>query len=487
MVKCHKGPIRMIYHRECPQRLLLIDDDPTFSGFIAQGLERAGLSMSVAPTGQSGLDALQATRFSLVLLDLVLPDINGLDLLRRLRSSRHSPPVLLISGLGTIRSAVDAIRLGALDFIEKPLNIEDLVDVIRSHLSLCSRDHSFPDSPLEIAFGRSIYVVGVPAEYFALLWAALVYWSARLRRNALPGARAWSTNVDWWLGTLGLSGVIYLVQVLGQARIQEVSVSYLVAAVSVVIVFASSCLVGREEDSSENRVRIAQVFAQGRSPVGIGLFLTAIALILWGPRSSDRPETGPGFERWYAQQQPIELPADLRPKPITLLEFVDYQCPACAARALEYGPVLDRLSATLGERFAHVRLDFPLDFECNEIGVLPDGSALHDAACESAVAVRAARRLGPGQEQEMVQWLWQNQSALTPEMVLERLENLGGPAARAGYSEVVQAVSLDVAIGRRLGVVGTPAYFLNGRRLPPLSAASLEAAIQYESRLIGRP
>lgn len=124
----------MADRREHPHPLLLIDDDPTFSGFIAKGLERAGLPTTVASTGQSGLEALQTGRYPLVLLDLVLPDIDGLEVLRRVNTWRPTPSVILLSGHGSIRTAVEGIRLGALDFLEKPLSVLDLVDTVRSHL-----------------------------------------------------------------------------------------------------------------------------------------------------------------------------------------------------------------------------------------------------------------------------------------------------------------------------------------------------------------
>lgn len=138
----------MADRRENPQPLLLIDDDPSFSGFIAKGLERAGLPIIVASTGQSGLEALQTGRYPLVLLDLVLPDIDGLEVLRRVKTWRPAPSVILLSGLGSIRTAVEAIRLGALDFLEKPLDVQDLVDTVRSHLPIAQADCDSEDSAL---------------------------------------------------------------------------------------------------------------------------------------------------------------------------------------------------------------------------------------------------------------------------------------------------------------------------------------------------
>jgi DNA-binding response OmpR family regulator len=123
---------------ESTASILLIDDDPSFSDFIAIGLGKAGLPTTIATTGLSGLDALQRHRYSLVLLDLLLPDIDGLEVLRRMKANGPLPPVILLSGMGTIRFAVDALRLGAVDFLEKPLTVCDLADTVRSNLPVAA-------------------------------------------------------------------------------------------------------------------------------------------------------------------------------------------------------------------------------------------------------------------------------------------------------------------------------------------------------------
>jgi DNA-binding response OmpR family regulator len=117
-------------------RLLLIDDDPTFSTFALQAFARAGLSADLAPTGHAGLQALAHQRFLLVFLDLVLPDINGLEVLRSIGQTPlpWRPPVVLISGLGSIPEAVAAVHSGARTFIEKPLTADDLVSTALTHM-----------------------------------------------------------------------------------------------------------------------------------------------------------------------------------------------------------------------------------------------------------------------------------------------------------------------------------------------------------------
>lgn len=114
-------------------RVLLVDDDPSFSEFVGAGLARSGFDVVHVPAGIAALAALDTGNFSLVLLDLALPDMDGLEVLRRLKTRvEAAPPIILVSGRGTVRSALAAGRLGAVDFVEKPLILEDLIDCIRS-------------------------------------------------------------------------------------------------------------------------------------------------------------------------------------------------------------------------------------------------------------------------------------------------------------------------------------------------------------------
>lgn len=207
--------------------------------------------------------------------------------------------------------------------------------------------------------------------------------------------------------------------------------------------------------------------------------------VLWGPQGPDRPESGPGFDRWYSAL-PVQSMTDVQAtRPITLIEFVDYQCPACKARAMDYHEVLARASAELGDSFQHLRLDFPLDTECNSRGVNANGGPLHEAACEASAAVRLARRQGVAKEEAVVKWLWDHQTSLTSDAVFAHMEVVEGLSLRSNYENLLEEVSRDVAVGRQLRVAATPAYFLNGRRLPPLSAVSLETALSYERRMLG--
>jgi hypothetical protein len=133
-----------------------------------------------------------------------------------------------------------------------------------------------------------------------------------------------------------------------------------------------------------------------------------------------------------------------------------------------------------GERFGFMRVDFPLESECNPSLLVGRGRGLHPAACEAAAAVRFTRNEAPSREEELIAWLWSNQEKLTREMIFQRLTQEFELDLTPRYQDLVASIALEAAEGRKLRVSGTPTFFLNGRRLPPVSATALTAAIAYE-------
>ncbi|MEO1301810.1 MAG: sigma-54 dependent transcriptional regulator [Myxococcota bacterium] len=101
--------------------LLVIDDDTHVQALLERIFEREGYDVVAATTGAEGLDALPRHPIDVVLLDLHLPDQDGLSVLSKMRVEEHDQPVLMMSGEGTVESAVRATQLGAVDFLQKPL------------------------------------------------------------------------------------------------------------------------------------------------------------------------------------------------------------------------------------------------------------------------------------------------------------------------------------------------------------------------------
>ncbi|HID96778.1 MAG TPA: sigma-54-dependent Fis family transcriptional regulator, partial [Thermodesulfobacteriaceae bacterium] len=112
------------------ERILIVDDDPNIRDGSSQVLSRAGYDVSEASTGAEALSLVDRFEFDLILLDLKMPDVNGLDLLRNIRENDQQVPVVMITAYGTIQNAVEAMRLGADDFLPKPFEPDELRMVV---------------------------------------------------------------------------------------------------------------------------------------------------------------------------------------------------------------------------------------------------------------------------------------------------------------------------------------------------------------------
>jgi len=93
--------------------ILIVDDEPTIRQSLKGVLEDEGFKTSMAESGEAGLDIISKHAFDVVLLDVWLPGIDGLETLERIREKENAPEVIMISGHGTIETAVRATKLGA--------------------------------------------------------------------------------------------------------------------------------------------------------------------------------------------------------------------------------------------------------------------------------------------------------------------------------------------------------------------------------------
>ena len=115
---------------------LIIDDEKNIRKTLTGVLEDEGYAVITASDGPAGLKALDTNRIDIVLLDIWLPDMGGMDVLKEIRNGYPAVLVIMISGHGTVNLAVDAIKNGAFDFIEKPLSIDRLLLVINKALKM---------------------------------------------------------------------------------------------------------------------------------------------------------------------------------------------------------------------------------------------------------------------------------------------------------------------------------------------------------------
>ena len=115
-------------------RILVIDDEAAIRDSLKMTLEYEGYEFVAAATGQEGLALAERETPDLVVLDVKMPGMDGLEVLDRLRAMNESLPVIVISGHGTIGTAVEATKKGAFDFIEKPFASERVLVSLRNAL-----------------------------------------------------------------------------------------------------------------------------------------------------------------------------------------------------------------------------------------------------------------------------------------------------------------------------------------------------------------
>jgi len=116
------------------ENILIIDDEASIRSSLKGILEDEGFQVTSVETGEEGLEAIRNQNVDLVLLDIWLPKMNGVDVLKKIKAMEESPQVVMISGHGTIETAVRATKLGAHDFLEKPLSLEKVVLTVRNSL-----------------------------------------------------------------------------------------------------------------------------------------------------------------------------------------------------------------------------------------------------------------------------------------------------------------------------------------------------------------
>src|SRR5882762_3006793 len=112
--------------------ILIVDDESGIRESLRGVLEDEGYKTSVSPSGEDCLELLRKSSFDLILLDVWLTGIDGLEVLERIRELQDPPEVIMISGHGTIETAVRATKLGAYDFAEKPLSLEKTLILVKN-------------------------------------------------------------------------------------------------------------------------------------------------------------------------------------------------------------------------------------------------------------------------------------------------------------------------------------------------------------------
>lgn len=113
--------------------ILIVEDELGIVQFLKQGLQEEGYQITTADDGSKGFELLQNQKFDLILLDWMIPKINGLDLCKAIRIKDQTTPIIFLTAKDTVQETIEGLKAGANDYIKKPFSFEELVERIKVH------------------------------------------------------------------------------------------------------------------------------------------------------------------------------------------------------------------------------------------------------------------------------------------------------------------------------------------------------------------
>jgi len=190
-------------------RLLVVEDEPSISRFVRRGLIFEGFEVEIAATGREALDAISDRSPDLVILDLMLPEIDGMEVARRVRAAEAADhlervPILMLTARDTIADRVGGLDVGADDYLIKPFDFEELLARVRALLrrtqpttaGVASESLTFDDVTLDIGsrtVSRGEMPIDLTAREFELLALFLRHPNQVLTRTTLM-QRVWGDD-----------------------------------------------------------------------------------------------------------------------------------------------------------------------------------------------------------------------------------------------------------------------------------------------------
>jgi two-component system, OmpR family, response regulator RegX3 len=186
-------------------RILVVEDEESLADTVRYNLEREGYAVAVASDGRRALERFRSESPSLVILDLMLPEISGLDVCRQIRQI-STVPIIMVTAKDSEADKVSGLEIGADDYVTKPFSVRELVSRVRAHLRRAGMRSEPPDDvlsggPIQLDTGKHEvivhgHLVGFPPKEFELL-------EAFLRRKGRLLTRDFLIEEVWGAGYFG--------------------------------------------------------------------------------------------------------------------------------------------------------------------------------------------------------------------------------------------------------------------------------------------
>jgi len=184
--------------------LLLIEDEPKISAFIYKGLNEAGYELTLAYDGRSGLSMALQHDYDVIILDVMLPFINGVEVCKRVREEGIQTPILMLTALGTLDDKVNGLEQGADDYLVKPFHFKELIARLQA-LTRRQFQQGAPGNLLMVAdivldrnkktVQRDKREISLTAKEYALLEMFMQNCNRVLSRNEIA-ERVWGYDFD---------------------------------------------------------------------------------------------------------------------------------------------------------------------------------------------------------------------------------------------------------------------------------------------------
>jgi heavy metal response regulator len=189
-------------YRGALMRLLIIEDNPKIAGFIQQGLTEQGHAVDVAERGHDGEEMAASESYDAIILDIMLPDQDGVQVCKNLRRRKVKTPILMLTSLSTTADKVTGLDAGADDYLTKPFEFEELLARVRALLRRGQAQEAsilrFEDIELDL-MSRKVKRAGEKIKLTTKEFALLEYFMRnpnRVLSRTMIGEHVWDMNFD---------------------------------------------------------------------------------------------------------------------------------------------------------------------------------------------------------------------------------------------------------------------------------------------------